>query len=68
METTITWSIIAPLLIAVEIDQWMQFTPLGRNDNSSNTISNNAIYDFINSSTSSNGIYLGRIQPLGLNQ
>jgi hypothetical protein len=28
-------------------------------DNSSNTISNNAIYDFINSSTSSNGIYLG---------
>jgi hypothetical protein len=37
-------------------------------DNSSNTISNNAIYDFINSSTSSNGIYLGRIQPLGQSQ
>jgi hypothetical protein len=36
-------------------------------DNSSNTISN-AIYDFINSSTSSNGIYLGRIQPLGQSQ
>jgi hypothetical protein len=35
-------------------------------DNSSNT-SNNAIYDFINSSTSSNGIYL-RIQPLGQSQ
>jgi hypothetical protein len=31
-------------------------------------ISNNAIYDFINSSTSSNGIYLGRIQPLGQSQ
>jgi hypothetical protein len=33
------------------------------------TISNNAIYDFINSSTSSNGIYLGEFNRLdNLNQ